>query len=277
MYSLIFSLLFSALCVVAALSYDLGTGLTITSGIAGLFLAMLLIGRLVVKKSAHVQEELKKIMEVGQNRINRDIQQFQTKPGTSPKAAQMQVERKQQAMIREALAVVDKLAPYKKYSAMMGKQMNTMKLQFHYQLKEMDQVDELLAVKNFFNRPIMNQPMLVGMKMARQYKNKDFDGVEKSFKKHLIWFRGEQASLLYGVMSWVYVKQGKLEEAQALLAKGKERTGNEILQRNWETLANGKAKKFTNRGLGEEWYALGLENPPTPKAQRMKGKGAHRF
>jgi len=277
MYSFIFSLLFAALSALAAYINLLSMPWVITAGVVGFFVALILMGRFVVKRSAPVQEELKRVMEVGQNRIQRDIQHFQSKPGAGPKAVQMQIERKKKAMLQEVLPVVDKLKPFKKYSALMGRQISTMKMQFHYQLNEFDKVDEILAQRNFFSKPILNQPMLVGMKMARLYKKKDFDGVEKTFKRHLIWFRGEQASLLYGVLSWVYVKQGKMDEAQAILAKGKEKTGHETLERNWEAIANGNPKKFNNRGLGDEWYALGLENPPQPKAQRMRGKAAHRF
>jgi len=118
---------------------------------------------------------------------------------------------------------------------------------------------------------VLMEPMMVAMKMARQYKNDDIEGVEKTFNKRVKWFRGSRSTLLYGVMSWVYMKQGESEKARMLLVKGKESTGDETLARNWEMLANNKDKSFSNAGLGEEWYGLYLENPPAPKQQKMRG------
>lgn len=272
MISILFSLLVAALSAFAALEYGVGPGLATTAGVAGFFLAMILSARLVGKKTSPIQEELKRVMLEGQNRINRDIQQFQTKPGGNPKMMQAQVERKREAMIRQALTLVDQLDAYQKYSPLMARQMNTMKLQFYYQLKEFEKVDELLNA-GFFDKPLLTEPLAVGMKMARHYKNKEIPAVEKTFKRHLKFFRGDRASLLYGVMSWVYVKEGQLDDAQKLLAKGKEKTGNETLSKNWEHLSNDREKKFSNRGLGEEWFALALENMPAPKVQRMRGRG----
>jgi hypothetical protein len=271
MLSLLFSLLVSAASVYACMVNGVGLGLTITAGIGGFFIMMILIGRVVGKKIGKVQAELQEAMQEGQKRINRDIQRFQTKPGGNPKAMQIQVEQKQKKMIVQAQELVENFAPYQKWNLLMGRQMNTMKLQFHYQLKEFDQVDALFAKQGPFSKPMLSEPLAVGMKMAREYKRGDMKAVEKTFQKHIKWFRGDRATLLYGLMSWVYVKNGELDEARLLLVKGKEKTGSEVLERNWEMLSNGKEKKFSNRGLGEEWYALGLENPPAPKTQRMRG------
>ena len=279
MLTIIFSFLVSAASVYACVVNEVSRGLTITAGIFGFLLMMFLIGRLVGKKIGKVQAELQNVMLEGQKRINRDIQQFQNKPGGNPKAMQIQIEQKQKQMIRQAQALIENFAPFQKWNLLMGRQMNTMKLQFHYQLKEFEQVDGLFAKKGIFSKPMLTEPLAVGMKMARQYTHGDIKGVEKAFKKHVKWFRGDRASLLYGVMSWVYVKKGQYDEARMLLVKGKESTANEVLIRNWEMLSNEKEKKFSNKGLGEEWYALALEVPPMPKAQRMRGnaKAQNRF
>ena len=118
---------------------------------------------------------------------------------------------------------------------------------------------------------------MVAMKMARQFKNKDVKGAEKTFKRHIAWFRGDRGTLLYGVMSWMYLKEGESEKARQLLLKGKEATADDVLARNWELLSNCKDKSFSNAGLGDEWFGLYLEAPPAPKQQRMRQKGARRF
>ena len=38
---------------------------------------------------------------------------------------------------------------------------------------------------------------------------------------------------------------------------------------NWEALANDKAKSFSNTGLGELWYAMGLEEMKMPKVRQQ--------
>lgn len=279
MLTLIISLLFSAASVYACMVNQVGQGLTITAGIVTFLLMMILLGRVMGKRMAHVQTELQNTMLEGQKRINRDIQHFQSKPGGNPKAMQMQIEQKQKRMIQQALELTQNFEPYKKWNLLMGRQIATMQLQFNYQLKEFEKVDEILARKGLFAKPMLSEPLGVAMKMARQYEKGDIKGVEKTFKKQVKWFRGERASLLYGVMSWVYVKKGEFDQARQLLVKGKDSTGNEVFIRNWEMLSNGKEKKFSNKGLGEEWYALYLENPPMPKQQRMRGnaKAQSRF
>ena len=107
--------------------------------------------------------------------------------------------------------------------------------------------------------------------MARQYKNGDVAGAEKTFKSRVKWFRGNRGTLLYGLMSWIYMQQGESEKARQLLVKAKDLTADKTLASNWELLSNNKDAAFSNAGLGEEWYGLYLENPPVPKQQRMHG------
>ena len=118
----------------------------------------------------------------------------------------------------------------------------------------------------------MTQPMPVARKRARQFKNKEIERAEKTFKRHIKWFRGDNGTLLYALMSWIYAKQGETEKARQLLGKAKDITADPVLARNWELLSNCKEKKFSNAGLGDQWFGLYLENPPAPKQQRMRGK-----
>ena len=77
-------------------------------------------------------------------------------------------------------------------------------------------------------------------------------------------------------MTWILVKEGNVEEARQLLSKAKDATGNEAFTHNWVQLSNDRVKNYSNAGLGEEWYGLYLENPPTPKQQRMRGNAKGR-
>lgn len=271
MLTLAISIGVSIAVVIACITTDLSTGGTVASGIGGFLIPQLLIGFLVRKKVVAIKNGLEEIVMTGQKRLNRKVQQFQTKPGGNIKVIQRQIENDQKVIFNQALDYIENFKPYQKWNLLMGKQISTMRLQFLYQLKEFEQVDELLAEKSPLKSPMMMEPLLVAMKMARQFKKKNIEAAEKTFKKRVKWFRGDRGSLLYGLMSWIYVKEGESEKARQLLLKGKESTANEVLANNWELLSNCKDKQFSNAGLGEEWYGLYLENPPAPKQQRMRG------
>jgi tetratricopeptide (TPR) repeat protein len=210
-------------------------------------------------------------MTTGQKRMQRKIQQFQSKPNGNIKLIQRQIEADQKSIYKQGLDFSKKLEPFKKWSMLMSRQIATMRLQFYYQLKEFDQVDQILASRGFLRGPLMMEPLTIAMKMARQYKNKDIEGAEKTFNWYIKWFKGDRGALLYGLMSWIFVKTGEFEKAREILAKAKDSTTNDIFAQNWEKLSNNKPRTFSNAGLGDEWYGLYLENPPTPKQKRMRG------
>jgi hypothetical protein len=279
MLSLLISILASIALVGGLTAAGVNKPTTIFFGIVGFLAAFYLVGFLVRKKIAKVQKELEDMMMTARQRINRKVQAFQSKPGGNIKLIQRQIEADQKVIYQQGLDFIPRLEPFKKWSLMMGRQIMTMRMQFLYQLKEFAQVDEILAGSGFMKGPMMMEPMTVAMKMARQYKNKDVAGAEKTFKKKIKWFRGDRGTLLYGLMTWILVKEGKTEEARQLLAKAKDTTGHPAFAHNWEQLSNNRVKSFSNQGLGEEWYGLYLENPPQPKQQRvrMNPKKGRRF
>jgi len=273
MIAVLISLILSAAAAAACIVSEVGPGGAVAAGIAAFLAAQFLIGWIVRKKVTQVQEALQEILMNGQKQMNRKIQLFQSKPGGNIKQLQRQIEGDQKAVVAEALAFTGRFEPFKKWNLFMGRQIAAMRLQFSYQLKDFAEVDKLLACGGLFTGPMMIEPMSVAMKMARQYKNRDVAGAEKTFKRHVRWFRGDRGTLLYGLMSWIYMAEGEPEKARLLLGKARKTTGDETLARNWELLSNCKDKQFSNAGLGEEWYGLYLETPPMPKQQRMRGNG----
>jgi len=277
MFALLISLIISIASITACIVSHVSQGETIAAGIAGFIIPLFLIGFIVRKKTTSVQDELQEMLLRGQKQMNWKIQQFQSKPGGNIKQIQRQMEGEQKALITKALEFTGRFEPLNKWSLFMSRQIATMRLQFFYQLNDFKEVDKILATGGLFSGPMMMEPMTVAMKMARRYKNSDVKGAEKIFKRRVKWFRGNRASLLYGVMSWIYMKEGESEKARLLLDKAKGITGNETLARNWEMLSNCKDKHFSNAGLGDEWYGLCLENPPAPKQQKMRRGGGRRF
>lgn len=273
MFSILISVVVSMALVIAFRMGDAKTGTMVFMGIVGFLVSQYGIGFLVRRRVKKVQDALQEVMLEGQKRMNRKVQQFQSKPGGNYKLMQRQIEGDQKQLFKQALDYTDNFEKFRAWSPMMGRQIATMKFQYYYQLKEFAEVDAILEKSGIFSGPMMMEPVQVAMKMARQYKNGDMAGLEKTFKQRIKWFRGSRGTLLYGLMTWALVKEGRAEEARELLNKAKETTSNQALAHNWTQLSNGHTKNFTNAGLGEEWFALYLENPPAPKQQRIKQGG----
>lgn len=279
MFALLISLIFSAAALTACIVFHVGLGGAIVSGVAGLLFPLFLIGYIVRKKVAAVQNGLEEMLMGNHKQMNRRVQLFQGKPGGNIKQLQRQLEADQKAVIMQALEWIQRFGPFKKWNLLMGRQMATMRLQFLYQLKDFQAVDQILATGGLFTGPMMIEPMVIAMKMARQYKRDDVAGAEKIFKRRIKWMRGNRGTLLYGLMSWIYMQQGESEKARSLLLEAKEITADETLAHNWEMLSNNRVSAFSNSGLGDEWYGLYLESPPIPKQQRIHGNahGGRRF
>jgi len=271
MLTLLISAIVATALAGALMTSQVSTGATVFWSILGFFGTFFLVGFLVRKKMSKVQGELQESMQTAQRRMQRKVQQFQNKPGGNVKQMQRQLEMDQKAMLKEGLEFTKRLEPFRKWSLLTGRQIATMRFQFHYQLKEFDQVDEILASSGFLRGPMMMDPMAAAMRMARCYKNDDLAGAERVFKRRIRWTWGDRGTLLYGLMSWIYVKVDKPDEARRVLLKAKEATGADTFKRNWEHLSNDRVKSFSNAGLGDQWYSLYLENPPAPKQQRMRG------
>lgn len=268
--SLIIAVAIGGACMAAGLK-----GGAIALGVLGFFVSQFLIGFLVRKKMKSVNAELQDMMAAAQKRIQIKVNQFQMKPGGNPTALQRQIEKDQQEIFKKGLEFTEKLKPFRKWNPLMDKQISTLRMQFLYQLKEFEQVDEVLS-KGIFTGPVFSDIMLVAMKMARQYKQDDIKGAEKTFKRYARWYRNDKGALLYGVMSWIYVQKDRAEDARKLLAKAKEKMFHETLVHNWEMLTNNRVKAFSNAGFGDQWYGLYLENIPAPKQQRIRPKKGRR-
>ena len=233
-----------ALAVSLASSYigDVAMAWSLTWGILTFLVFQIAVGLLIRKKIIKISHEIQAILTEGQKKLSRMVQN---------------------AFIESALKMVCRLEPYCKWNFMIRKQMNSMKMQFNYQLKNFNEVDKIL------DKCLYSDPLAVAMKIARMYSNKT-PGLDKYFAKKVKKFKGEQGAILYGLYSWILVKRGEIDAAIKVLSDAKTATGNEVLEQNWMQLANGKAKKFSNAGFGEQWYALYLEEPKQVKVTQPR-------
>lgn len=247
--------------------YNVSIGWSITYTLTVFIASQLLIALILRRRLTSITEEIQDVLMKGQKKINAKLQRFQQRPGGSQKAMQRQIDTEQRKLFKEALSMTKRLEKFFSWSMMIKKQVNTMRMQFYFQMKDFEKVDELIP--NCFYM----DSTTYAMKMARQYKN-DSDDLKKTFEKGVKKFKGEKVVIIYALYSWILVKRKNIEKAIEVLAQGKEATGNETLSKNWQFLVNKRIRNFSNASLGEAWYALHLEQF---KAKPVRAKRNQKF
>ena len=263
MYSLIIALLSGGIAGCAAWLGGLRPTWDIIIGAAVFLAVTVLISQIIRIKIKKINISLQQIMEETQHKIMMMQNQFSRRPMGSPKTMMQALEKEQMAGIRRVLDACEAFTPLYRWNLLLDRQINTMKMAFYYQLKDFAKVDELMPKCLFFD------PQSVCFKMARMYMRKD-DGIDKLFQKKCSSLKDPACVLPYSLYAWILVKQERYDDALKLLVECKKKTDNEVIVRNWELLANKKYKSFSNSGLGETWYALGLEEMRMPKPQRVR-------
>ena len=227
--------------------------------VAGQALATYLLSRRVKKDMTAVQT----IMTEGQKRMQQKVHMWQTRPPGSLKQAQLEIERDQKRIVEQALAASAGLERFNRWMPMMNRQIATLRVQLYWSIKDFKRVDELLPDALFV------EPMMATIKIARMYMlNDETAAIEKFFKKQIAKLRYGQGALLYLLFAWILVQRKDLDAANKLLIDAGKKMENDVVKSNREVLANNRANLFTNAGLGEEWYALHLEQPKV-KTQRQ--------
>lgn len=260
MYTLLISLIAGG--AIGYLSYgrwDLGWG--IACGIVGFMLTQLVIGLLLRRRIMAKQQRIQTVMSEAQNRINRQINLFQLRPPASMNAARKQLEELQNAAARKALAVTDEFKPLYRWNFLLERQINVMKVQLYFQLKEYKKVDALLP------KTLIRDPQTAAIRLVRLYRNEaPIDDFYRRMQRSL---KGDDLAFFASAYAWMKLKQEDEEAARTALTEAKKKTDHEVLLENLDRLRNGKAKHYTMSGFGDLWYALGLEEPKM-KAQRRR-------
>ena len=262
MLTLLISLIASLL--VGAAAYQRG-GFELPAVIA-LMVAVFLVVHIIISLLLRVQSKkinanLQALMLEIQQKIQGMQNRMMHRPTGSPKQMMQILEREQQAGLDRMITALDQFQPLYKWSFLMKRQVNTMKMAFLFQQKKFDEVDNLLPKCLFFDA------QSVTIKLVRMYKNND-PKLDKFFKTRVRRFKGDNAVIPYAAYSWMLVKQGRVEDAIAALTDARKQTSNEVLEKNRELLMNGKVKQFSNSQLAEAWYALMLEEPKMPRIQQ---------
>ncbi len=261
MYSIIIALLIGG-GVGYFTGQDLGVAWGTVCGVATVMVFQLLLGLWIRRKVTAINLKIQHQMEVAQAKINRKVQLFQQRGGGNVKQMQQSLEREQSAAVREAIATTSEAEKYYKWNMLLKKQINTMRMMLHFQIREFSKVDELMPSCMFMD------PRSVAIKIVRMFKNSSGD-IGKFYAKKSKRLKGEDCAFLASLYAWIQIKQGDNSGALATLVAAKERSDNEVLIANWERLVNGKVKHFSNAGFGDLWYSMYLEEPKV-KQQRAQ-------
>jgi BMFP domain-containing protein YqiC len=226
-------------------------------------IVQVVMGLILRKKIKADMDAVQQVLLNGQKKLQQKINQWQMRPPGSMKQAQMEIERDQRVYVEQALAASKRLEPYARWAMLMDKQIATMRMQLYYQIREFKKVDELLP------KCVFMDPLTVAMKLSRLHMRGENDEADKFFKKQSKRLRYGQGAILYALYSWILVQRKDVEAAHKLLVNACTRMENETLKANRDHLANNRVNQFSNAGLGDEWYALAVEQPRI-KAQRAR-------
>ena len=235
-------------------------------GVLGFIGVAILVNLLMRKRLEAIFNDVQKSIMDTQERLKRKVTMLQNKMQGGPRVQAM-VEKEQAEAIMKSIQILDKVTPLKKWNLLAVRQANTLRGQLLFQIKD------FAAADPYLDKAIIMDPVTLAMKMTRLYKRGRMEDVTKSFQKGIRRFKDEKATLIYALYSWILVEEGRIDEAVATLFEAKSKTESEVLKQNWEHLANGRMKRFSNAGLGEEWYALHLEAPKAPRIRQQAGLG----
>lgn len=233
------------------LFWDIAT--PVLCAIVSMVVLGLILRRLIGKKQQAVQD----IMLETQTKVNRQIEQFNRRPPSSMSAARQITEKIQASGLRRALEALNGLKPFYWWNFLLSRQVNTMKAMLYFQLHEDKKVDELLP------KSLLLDAQSMAIQLVRDYRKGEFEHLEKVFRSKSKRLKGDQAAFLAGVYAWMQLRRETpdVQKALSALRQAAQTSDHAVLTENIDRLVNGKIKHYTNSSLGENWYALGLEEP----------------
>ena len=232
------------------------------TGVIVFLLIQLVTGLILRRFINREQMVVQNILMQAQNDINRQLTIFQRRSPGSERTAREILEKIQTKATREALAATENFKKYYIWNFMLSKQINTMKMQLLFQLKDYKAVDEIMP------KCLLIDQQSLAIKLVRMYKNNDPE-LEKFYRKKALRLKGDALAFFASVYAWIMLKQNKTEAAVDALLTAKNKSDHPVVVENFERLANGKNKHFSNAGFGDLWFALGLEEVKV-KPQRQK-------
>ena len=241
-----------------------GIGWSIGLGVVAFVVAQVVLGRIIQKRVKEAMDAVQGVLLEGQKRLQAKMARWQMRPPGSIQAAQAEIARDQKVFVREALEQTEVLHKFDNWVPMMRRQIATAQFQLYWMIKDFKKVDELMP-KALFLDPTMN-----AMRLARMYMtNQPVEEMAKIYEKATRRTRYNQNVLLAAAWSWILIQKKDVDGAFKALNAALEKSDNETLKANRDHLANNRVAHFSNTALGDQWYALLLEEPRIHQ-QRMR-------
>ncbi len=237
-------------------------GWAVFYAIATLLIVQFVIGLIIRQKMKRKQDNIQDVMTKAQEKINRQMAIFERRPPSSMRDAQEQLLKMQNDAVRKVLSILDECKNLTYWNWMLNRQLNTMRVQLYFQLKDFKKVDALLP------KCFMADQQTLAIKLVRLYRNED-PALDKFYQKKCAKTKSEALAFLASVYAWIKLKQNDVAAATQAVIAATKKSDNPVLLGNHEKLINGKAKQFSNAPFGDAWYALMLEEPKV-KAQRQE-------
>ncbi len=254
----------------AALYFAAGVGIgwSITAALALFIAFQIVFGRVLRKRMTADMERVQLILVEGKKKIQAKMQRWQIRPPGSVQAAQKELNDDMRVFVREALAQTETLRKYRFWVPLIDRQMATAQMQLNWMIKDFSKVDELMP------KVIFADPTLSAMKLARlQMLDAPLADITKFYEKSVRRLRYNQNVLPAACYTWILVKRGETDLAFKALTAALKKSDNETLKQNHETLMNNRVAHFTNSALGDQWYALHLEEP---KVRQQRQRSVYR-
>lgn len=246
------------------LAAGVGIGWSITFAILAFVVFQIVVGNLLRKRITQDMQSVQLIMVEGQKKIQAKVQRWQVNPPGSIQAAQKEIKNDMRVFVREALAQTEVLRKYRLWVPMIERQMATAQFQLNWMIEDFARVDELMP------KVFMVEPTMAAMKMARlQMLEKPIEEIAAVYAKATRRVRYNQNVIVAACYSWILVKRGDVDGAFKVLTEALKKSDNEVLKQNHEHLMNNRPAHFSNSGLGDQWYALHLEEPKV-RMQRQR-------
>ncbi len=240
-------------------------GWAILACIGALLVVAIPINIWIKKRLTVIFNQVQTMLMTAQENLRRKAGAMQARGIGGPKVM-AQLEKEQAEAVRAAMVPLEQVAPLKKWNLLAQKQADLLKGQLLFQIKEYDEARPLLG-----KSLLANDPMLLCMQMALHYRhdNAETKELDKMFNRGIGRFKYDRGTMIYALYSWILVKQNRIADAVTVLDEGKTKTEDPVIAQAWENLANNRVNRFSFAGLGDPWFALGMENP-APVKQRVQ-------
>jgi tetratricopeptide (TPR) repeat protein len=161
-----------------------------------------------------------------------------------------------------AINTLEQLLPMARWQVMLKGQIHAQIGCLHYSLGDEKRALEHLEQSS---RRVADARLFLA---ALYYRRKEVDKAVKCLDEAIGY--NKKQILLYNTLAWIQLKEGKRDEAIAMLLKGgKADDKSEATQDNIARIQNGK--RMNMKRFGMSWYALQLEKPPASMRQQQPG------